>query len=314
MKKILLSILISAACAVGAHAQYDYSSASRLDSIENAMSTANSRLAEMRADSIHSSVWQGSGYTNVIYSIASTSTDIYETQKAKFGVALNVGKSFLYPKNHAWGNMVKVGFDIRYIDMQFAMYDKFARPLTPQSYSNNYNSYTGWTGEMTPPSETAGQERGYVVFDQMQILFGAVGVGPTVTVAPLTFLNNAASSLRLNLYFHYQPTLGVNLYKTRCVRANDAAGTLTKDGYGSTEVLAELGYVNLLDWGFKLQWNIIGLGFECRWGSGKLKNSMVEPYYDGGLSYKPIYVNGSDPDKNYTRKFAESRIYIDFAF
>ena len=41
---------------------------------------------------------------------------------------------------------------------------------------------------------------------------------------------------------------------------------------------------------------------------------MVEPYYDGGLSYKPIYVNGSDPDKNYTRKFAESRIYIDFAF
>lgn len=313
MKKILLSFLLCAACAGAAHAQYDYSSASRLDSIENAMSTANSRLAEMRADSIHSAVWKATGYFNLNYSIASTSTDIYDAQKAKFGVALNVGKSYLWPRKSAWGNMVKVGLDIRFIDVQFAMYDKFARPIQVVTNSSN-PSYSGWTSAMNPsqPSDPATSDY-YMVFDQMQVLAGLIGVGPTVTVAPLTFLNNAASSLRLNLYFHYQPTLGVNFYKSKCVQAPSLGAALDKEALDGTDMLTEMGYVNMMDWGFKIQWRTFGLGFECRWGSGKLSDSEVKPYING-RSVKGFGMNSSDPEGSYTRKYAESRVYLDFAF
>ena len=74
----------------------------------------------------------------------------------------------------------------------------------------------------------------------------------------------------------------------------------------------------MMDLGFRIQWRNYGFGVEGRWGSGKLKNTVYTPnVYTSYYSFngKPINVNGApDPDKSYTRRFGETRIYLDFAF
>lgn len=317
MKKIILSLLLLVAGIGMASAQYDYSSASRLDSIENALASANSRLAQLRADSVHEAVWRTGRYFNVGYAIASTSNDFYKAEKGKFGFFLNKGTAYLWPRKSPIGGMLKLGLDVRWIDVQFAMYDKFTRTVEPRSYNNLYH---GWVSDMAHSSEDGVPNYpNYAKFSHMSSLIGALGVGPTLTLAPLTFMDNAASSLRLNVYFHYQPTFGLNSYKGQPVYA--APGTAPLDGVdrGDSEQVVEYGYVNMFDWGFKLLWRSFGIGMECRWGSGKFANSSFYPYYyDGNSSFdgRPINMNGAPDgeDGSYTRKFGETRIYLDFVF
>lgn len=317
MKKIILSLLLLVAGIGMASAQYDYSSASRLDSIENALASANSRLAQLRADSVHQAVWRTGRYFNVGYAIASTSTDFYKAEKGKFGFFINKGTSYLWPRKSPIGGMLKLGLDVRWIDMQFTMYDKFTRTVESRDYGYN-NNYYGWISDMNPSVNENDRQPNYAKFSHMSALVGALGVGPTLTLAPLTFMDNAASSLRLNVYFHYQPTFGLNFYQGQPVYA--APGTAPVDGVdcGDSELAAEYGYVNMFDWGFKLQWSNFGLGMECRWGSGKFTNSS---FYPNNYSYttfngRPINMNGAPDgeDGSYTRKFAETRIYLDFVF
>lgn len=323
MKKILLSLLMCLAGSGLANAQYDYSSASRLDSIENALALANSRLAILRADSIHDAVWRTGRYFNVGYSIASTSSDVYNAEKAKFGVFISKGTSYLWPRKSPIGGMLKLGFDVRWFDMQFAMYDKFARKVVSEGNFNGVNNYSGWTSDMTASSDNGGgasaKYPNYATFNHMSLLVGAFGIGPTLTVAPLTFMDNAVASLRLNLYFHYQPTFGLNLYTAKCVYAGNGVNPIdgTELPECESEVLPEYGYANMFDWGFKIQWRTFGLGFETRWGSGKLTNSSYSPYCWGENTFygKTINMNGADDiEGSYTRKFSESRIYLDFVF
>ncbi len=302
-----------------ASAQYDYSSAARLDSIENALSSANSRLAELRADSIHESVWRSGRYFNLGYSIASTAGEVYEAEKAKFGIFLNKGTSYLWPRKKPVGGVVKFGLDARWIDLQFAMYDKFARPVY-SSGSGYTNNYQGWTSNMQQPSSsTSTSDPNYLRFSHMSALVGLCGVGPTITVAPLSFMDNEAASLRLNVYFHYQPTFGVNFYSWNLVNAASASAAVDAQKWGDgSHVEIEIGYINMMDFGFKLQWRIFGLGVEGRWGSGKMNNSTLDPYgYNNGTSFygQGVSMNKrEDTDGSYTRKFAETRIYVDFVF
>lgn len=319
MKKIILSLLLMAAGIGMASAQYDYSSASRLDSIENALASANSRLAQLRADSVHDAVWRTGRYFNVGYAVASTSSEYYNSEKAKFGVFLNKGTSYLWPRKSPIGGMLKLGLDVRWIDAQFALYDKFARPVEARSENYDYG-YSGWVSNMSP-SEVTGSDGGayYARFNHFSVLLGALGFGPTLTVAPLTFMDNAMSSLRLNLYFHYQPTFGLNFYDATNVYAAPGVNPVDGEDRGESELLFEGGYVNMFDWGFKLQWSNFGLGVECRWGSGKFNNSAFAPYYwTGNSSFngRTINVNGAPDGEegSYTRKFGETRIYLDFVF
>ena len=322
MKKILLSLLTCLAGFGMANAQYDYSSASRLDSIENALASANSRLATMRADSVHYSIWRPGRYFNVGYSIASTSSEVYNDEKAKFGVFLNKGTSYLWPRKSPIGGMLKVGLDVRWFDLQFAMYDKFARKVISNNTYNNTNTYYGWTSEMTGSStEDSGSSHypNYATFNHMSLLAGLFGIGPTLTVAPLTFMDNAAASLRLNVYFHFQPTFGLNAYTAKCVYAGNGVNPVDGVELPDTEeeLLAECGFIAMFDWGFKLQWRTFGLGFETRWGSGKMGNRTYTPYCWGQYSFngETISMNGAaEAAGSYTRKFAESRVYLDFVF
>lgn len=313
MKKLLIALSLCSAYTGAAVAQYNYSSASRLDSIENALSSANARVAVIKADSIHSSIWAKGTSFNIGYSSQSTSTDIYQRQDAQFGLFIDFNHSYLFPKKKAWGNVVKIGLNVRWLDVDFAKYGAFARAIQPKGASSD--NYNGWVTAMENKKPSEGQDPNYTKFNQMTILAGMFGIGPTVTVAPFSFMQNAASPLTINFYFHYQPTLGVNMYQVQNVYAPQGSDPIAGEAKGDKQLCFELGYVSLMDLGFRIKWRFIGIGVEGRWGSGKLKNTTYTPtintpsYFAG----TPILVNGTS-EKNYTRKFGETRVYLDFAF
>ncbi|MDE5773487.1 MAG: hypothetical protein K2H86_03405 [Muribaculaceae bacterium] len=83
----------------------------------------------------------------------------------------------------------------------------------------------------------------------------------------------------------------------------------------------EMGYVSMMDFGGRIQWRNFGIGIEGRWGSGKLHGADYYPgYYYGNSSggyvrYENININGtSNENEWYSRKFGETRIYLDFSF
>lgn len=313
MKKIIATIIPAIMAAVPALSQYNYSSASRLDSIENALAMANARSAELKQDSIHNAIWSRTNAFELGYSFNSTSTDIYNRQNAKFAVFFDLNTSYLFPKSHAWGNVVKVGLNVRWLDVDFAMYDKFTRPLQKYTYSYDYG-YNGWVSDMSSSGSQTADGPNYAKFNQMTLLAGAFGVGPVVTVAPLAFMNNAASALRVSLYFHYQPTFGLNLYRYNLISSPDGNIENAKD-YGNHELCTEMGYVSMMDFGGRIQWRNFGIGIEGRWGSGKLKGATTNSLYYNNQRFNSININGTTADNElYTRKFGETRIYLDFSF
>ena len=308
MKKILLAFAAIAAGFFSANAQYDYSNANRLDSIETAMANANARMAELRADSIRTSIWRGKSYFNVGYSVSSTSNGNYAAEKGSYGFFINLGNQFLWPKK-AVADIVKFGLDVRWLDIDFTGFPKFNRYLdNPQTgYIPSTSTNTDqWIGDMSPSTPSESQEARYLEFTHLQLLAGLVGIGPTITVAPFAKMETALSSLRLNLYFHYQPTAVVSFYKAKY--SNDSV-------INGDDSAIEAGYVSMFDFGGKIQWKNIGIGIEGRWGSGKLKDTNLHigdgPKYD----YTKISLNGcKEPGMKYTRKFGETRIFFALSF
>lgn len=306
-----MTVMLALLCSAIASAQYSYSSASRLDSIENAISSANARVAELRADSVHTAIWKLNASFDIGYSANSTSTDIYKKRNAKFGIFLGFNQSYLFPRRSAWGNMVKVGLNVRWLDLDFSMYDKFTRPID-YTNSNSTGNYYGWVSEMG--TTTNPDAPNYAQFSQMSLLAGLFGIGPIVTVAPLSFMNNPASALKVSLYFHYQPTFGLNAYRCGLLRST---GENPLDGVemGEKELKCEMGYVSLMDFGFRIQWRNFGFGVEGRWGSGKLHAENYYPYYYNAGSASEINISGvSEGKSTYTRKYGQTRVYLNFSF
>lgn len=111
----------------------------------------------------------------------------------------------------------------------------------------------------------------------------SLGVGPSVCVAPFLLLNNKLlSPLHANLYFHYCPTV--------------TAYMASQDG----DVEFSGAYCNMFNFGGNIVYKCIGIGIEGKWGSGKFK--PIEFVSDG---------LGSD---KYKRKFANTRLYVQFTF
>lgn len=189
--------------------------------------------------------------------------------------------SFFYSKGTSYrfpskaiAGMVKVGFDVVWFDVMVS------------KYNSPYNDEDGgWTNPL-PSSDNSGE------FDlnigRTTLNIGAFGIGPNVSVAPFVHCGKAARPLRVSAYFHFQPSVGAYIMSEA----------------GETE--ASFAYCNMFDLGANISYRGIALGVEGRWGSGK---------------FKPIEFGSGDGDNveiglgdKFTRKFATTRFYIQFAF
>lgn len=221
--------------------------------------------------------WKRHKYLRIGYAWAQTAADGYEVFTGKYAVSVTNGNTYFFPRKPI-ANMVKMGIDVNWVNLQFSKY-------------NDPDKALAWTSDIAGDSFDPGDydDDGYLagIMDKVNRLgymnLGVgLGVGPMVSVAPFALMNNKAlAQLRASVYFHYCPTAQIYLM------SND----------GDMEVSAA--FANMFDFGGNLQWKALQVGIEGHWGKADMKP----------LSFMEL--GGGD---KYTRRYANTRVYLGIAF
>lgn len=275
MKHIFAIITALAFTSVFALAQ-EQSDAMRADSLQNELDAVHKKEVDRELDK---SVWGKGRYSRLGFAWAQTVDEIGPVCKSSFAFFATKGATYFIPSRPIAG-MLKFGVDVKWFDFQFSKFNspdddlKWSSEID-ESFSDGDEDYIGFPD---------------LKLSRMSMTLGMFGVGPYVSVAPLTFTGNKnLAPLRVSAYFHYIPTVGAYAY--------------LNDG----DMEASYAYVNMMDLGVNISWRIVSLGVEGHWGSGKFKpvdfESMIGE--SGPLSMGT---------KKYTRKFASTRLYVQLKF
>lgn len=245
------------------------------DSLQNELDLIAANEAQQKLDK---KIWGKGRFMRLGYSISETTDEFGPVEKSKYSFALTKGTSYRLHKK-AIAGMIKFSIDAVWFDAQFT---KFKAP-----YSD-----VDWTSTFEPIEDNGYDEDDDEPFDlnigRMALSFG-MGVGPNISVAPFALTSiKILQPLRASLYFHYSPT--VMLY--------------AKSQDGDFEL--STAFCNMMNFGGYLTYRKISLGVEGRWGKGKFKPLDFESMFDGDGT--------SMGSQKYTRKFANTRIYLQFAF
>lgn len=200
------------------------------------------RLKDIVTKERYSKIWKNNKYLNIGYVSGSIENEEAHYDSS-YGFSLTSGTSFLYPKN-AVGGIVKFGFDVNWFD--FTITGQKKKFLKAEGSDDDewgwYHDYYNEEDKCT------------------SMLIGFFGIGPNITFAPFAYINSGLSRVKLSLFFHYVPTLGLQNYEDL-------------DEWGAA-------YCNIFRFGGKLSWKMIGLGIEKHWGK-----STNYSAFDEKLSY-----------------------------
>lgn len=248
--------------------------AERADSLQALLD--EQEAAAMRAE-LNQKIWGKKGrFTRLGYALAQTGDEFSPVEKSKYSFFLTKGTTYRFPKQPIAG-LLKIGIDAVWFDAQVTKY-------------NSPYSSLDWTSEIEP-DEFYDYDDDSEDFDLNIGCWGlglAMGIGPNVSVAPFALTNiKGLQPLRVSLYFHYSPT--VQLYMK------------SQDG----EMELSTAFCNMMNFGGTLTYRAISIGYEGRWGKGNFK-----PLDFGEM------LGGEDSmgTNKYTRRFANNRFYIQFAF
>lgn len=232
-----------------------------------------------------SAIWGRGRYMRLGYVFAQTGDDFSPVSKEQYAFFIQKGTSFNLHKKPV-GNMVKFRLDVNWFDFQFS------------KYKNPYEKMP-WTSEIEQSSSSLIPDidddmipgMGFIKdidFNNLgtMSISASVGVGPSVSVAPFVMTNQKRlHPLRVSAYFHYSPTMMMYM----------------KSQEGDIEL--SNAFVNTLSWGLNINYRVISLGMECRWGNANFKP----------LDFGAILGEDSGGVEKYNRKFANTRLYIQFA-
>lgn len=223
---------------------------------------------------LDNTIWGKGRFLRLAYSVSETTDEFGPVEKGMYGFAITKGTSYRLHKNPIAG-MLKFSIDAVWIDAQFT---KFKTP-----YSD-----VDWTSQIVPPeNDSDDDELSDFNIGRMSMSFG-MGIGPNVSVAPFSTTSiKALQPLRATLYFLYSPT--VQLY--------------AKSQEGDVEL--STAFCNMMNFGGYLTYRKISLGVEGRWGRGRFKPLDFSMLEDDGESMGT---------QKYTRKFANTRIFLQIAF
>lgn len=280
MKKFMILAVMAAMSVMGAKAQEYVDQQHRADSLQAALTEMQAIQSKADMEAMNKKIWGRGRFLRLGYAIAQSGDDMNPVEKGKYGFFLTKGTTYLFPKTPLAG-MVKIGLDAVWFDLQFT------------KYNSPYESMK-WTSEF----EEIDNGYDYDDDDDMDFDFNigcmglgvGMGIGPNVSVAPFALTSiDIMKPLRVSLYFHYSPT--VQLYM--------------RSDHGDVEF--STAFCNMMNFGGTLTYRKISLGIEGRWGKGKFKPLDFDSF-----------LGDDDEDslgsQKYTRRFANTRLYIQFAF
>lgn len=289
MNRIILCLIVLLG-AVSAVAARDFSVATRIDSIDRELAVARRQLAVLDEDYYKNQVWGRGRYTSIGFVlVGNTDNESLPREYTSFGVFFNQGTSYLFPHGRGFGSFIKVGIDARWVDVELTTYDRTTRDLT---YSSDVVSGTGFT-----------RYPARILLRRMTLTGGLCGIGPVVSIAPFSWSNNGMSSIKLTAYAHYIPSYTFNFYRgTPADLSGERIKSLNRGPW-----VTEAAYVNMFDFGAKLQWSRFAVGVEGRhgWGHFPDRRYRLNPA-------NPFYLNNDG--RRYRRTLITTRLTLSYSF
>lgn len=289
MKKVILAFafLLGVVQMVTAR---DFSVATRIDSIDRELAAARQQLAVLDADYYKNQVWGRGRYTSLGFVlVGNTDNESLPREFTSFGIFVNQGTAYLFPSGSGFGSFIKVGIDARWFDIELTTYDRTTRELT---YSSEVVSGSGFT-----------RYPARILMRRMTLTAGTCGIGPVVSIAPFSWSNNGMSSTKLTAYAHYIPSYTFNFYRGTPA---DLSGEPVK-GMSRGPWVTEAAYVNMFDFGAKLQWKRFSVGVEGRHGWGHFPDRLYR--YNPAT---PFRLNNDG--RRYRRTLITTRLTLSYAF
>lgn len=280
MKHIIISAALLFATALGATAQTTAETQQQRESREQqeAIDILLKENKKLKQKEQERKIWGKGRFLKLGYSLAQTGADMQPVEKSKYGFFLSKGTTYRFP---TIAGMIKIGIDAVWFDATFAKYKSPYEDLMSGAWTSELEEING--SDYGDDDDEDLLEKLNV--GRMSVTLGAFGIGPNISVAPFAFLNNGLSCLRASVYFHYQPAMSLYL----------------KSENGDIELAPA--FCNMFDFGGMLTYRAISLGVEGRWGKGKFKP----------IGFNTLFI-GDDSEEKVTRKFANTRLYISFAF
>lgn len=189
---------------------------------------------------------------------------------SQFGLATDLTKTYIVTKKPILGVM-NVGIDAKWFDINYVKYKNEVMEYYEDYYDDYYDD----------------EEDFDIGSHNLDI---GMGVGPSLLIAPFSKTNNALRDLRADLFFHFTPSFSIL--------------TLKEDG----ETNLYYGFNPALNFGVNIEWKMIGLGFEGRWGFPKYSN-LNEMFDD--FEYDDYVPSGS---RSNSMKSSSFRFFIRLCF
>ena len=265
MKKLLLSIFAVASLSLSASAQETvYANDSikqRLDSLENSLSRLQAKEEVRSENEKLDKIWKRKKYTVVGFVNQNLESKEEEggKYKSKFGVTLQKGKTF-YLHKKPLANMVKIGLDWTFVDLNFA----------------KYKDGNGISFNIPSDDDFSGGDYGYdedesgidLDLGVMQLEYG-MGFGPSVQVTPFYYLGKGLEHIKAYTYFHVTPSYSAIIETT------------------DDDTNFNHGYCTFFNFGVGLSYKVISIGFEHRWGTAKynMADLDAEDAIAGGIKF-----------------------------
>ena len=267
----------------------DFSVATRIDSIDRELAAARQQLALLDEDYYRNQVWGRGRYTSLGFLLlGNTDNESLPREYTSFGLYLNKGTAYLFPHGRGFGSFIKVGIDARWVDIEMTVYERTHRELT-------YSSVSAKSGVTRYPAQ--------VLMRRIGLIGGLCGIGPVVSIAPLSWTNNGMSSIKLTAYAHYMPSYAFNFY--RGTPADTDGKSIKNMNRGSW--VTESAYVHMLDFGARLQWSRFGVGIESRRGTGIFPDRFYHLH-----PATPFRLNNDG--SRYRRTFRSTRLTLSLTF
>ncbi len=283
LRKILSIIIFSMCLNAKAQEPTDTTIQDHEAVLEQQLSERDAKLAALDAKLTNienkerlKSIWGPGRFTKISYNFASTGDDVNPVDKSELSVSLAKGTSYMFPGKPIAG-MLKFGIDVTWFDLTYTKYKK-----------HDSTSSGGWLGSDTNGGFGYDEDywKEYSNGGRMSLNLGLFGLGARASVAPFSTFNNELRFLRASMYFHVQPTISAYI-------VND-------DG----EAEGSYAYMGMFRFGGCIHYRRVAFGVEGYWGKSKFDVIDFDSYFD----------EDSDSNRKVNRKFASTRLYIQFAF
>ncbi len=263
MKKLFLAVMaVAASFAINVNAQTPATtgndsvmvSSSELNALRSDVNTMKAELAELEAEKSKDAIWKRRRSWTFAYvdsKLSLPDLDDSGELKSKFGAAMQFSNTYFLHKPAILG-LAKIGIDAVWLDVNYAKYEK----------------------EYSFDSEEE--------IERQQLEIG-MGIGPSLTIAPFSWMSNGLRYLKVTGYYHVTPSASIMFLDGE----TNAAFNLFQSA------------------GAKLTYRRLSIGIEKRWGTAK---------YDSIIPDDVIEATGGEVSDKIKFETNSLRAYISLNF